>query len=374
MNRCVAVLFVPLFVMSVLSTSNAQVVVNGSASFLAQGCDWQNAAITVAESYPADFPGESNNGKYYYYDLKIKLPTSAYFVYNTDIVNNPIVVSINGGLGGNVSVNTGLSISITQQELTIPLRCNGMNNPVLDEIVISGMKTKVATCPSSGGSGLVSVYVVPSAPVVSITGLPASLAMSTNGALPVELVSFTALRRNDVVALKWSTATETNNYGFDIERSYDRENWEAIGFVAGSGTTSSQRDYTFDARLNQRDMQQELVSFRLRQIDRDGSIDYSPVVSVAPAVVAGAVELKQNFPNPFNPATNISFNLPESDLVSLSVYNELGVEVARIHDGAPLERGWHTASFNATELPSGLYMYRLQTSAGTSSRTMMLMK
>ncbi len=195
-----------------------------------------------------------------------------------------------------------------------------------------------------------------------------------NGALPVELTTFTASLRNQMVSLKWSTATETNNYGFDVERSEDGATWTKIGFVAGNGTTSSQHDYGFSNRLTETDMMRPTLSYRLRQIDRDGTFEYSPVVTVALAHAASSVKLMQNFPNPFNPSTNISFNLPEAGTVTLTVYNELGVEVARIHDAAQFEAGWHTAAFNASALPSGLYSYRLSTPAGSVAKTMIVTK
>jgi hypothetical protein len=203
----------------------------------------------------------------------------------------------------------------------------------------------------------------------SPTGVPNSIAP-----LPVELTSFTALLRNGSVQLKWTTATETNNYGFDVERSTDGRTWETLGFVPGNGTTSSQRDYGYTNRLSATELLSRTLSYRLRQIDRDGTTDYSPVVTVALAPAASSLTLLQNFPNPFNPSTNITFNLPESGAVTLTVYNELGVEVARLHDGAQLEAGWHTASFDASALPSGVYMYRLTSAAGTNMKTMIVSK
>ncbi len=195
-----------------------------------------------------------------------------------------------------------------------------------------------------------------------------------NNGLPVELTTFTASLRNQTVSLKWSTATETNNYGFDVERSDDGATWTKIGFVAGNGTTSSQRDYGFTNRLTETDMMRPTLSYRLRQIDRDGTFEYSPVVTVALAPAASSVKLMQNFPNPFNPSTNIAFNLPEAGSVTMTVYNELGLEVVRLLDNASFESGWHTASFNASELPSGVYMYSLQTAAGTTTKTMIVSK
>ncbi len=195
-----------------------------------------------------------------------------------------------------------------------------------------------------------------------------------NNGLPVELVAFGGQMRNEVVTLKWTTATESNNYGFDVERSFDRATWSKVGFVQGNGTTSSQHDYRFEDRLPASDLQNAAISYRLRQIDRDGTTEYSQVVTLSVAPTAEKVTMLQNYPNPFNPTTNISFYLPASDVVTLVVYNELGVEVARVHDNAALESGWHTTSFRAGSLPSGLYAYRLQTGAGSVARTMVVAK
>jgi hypothetical protein len=147
-----------------------------------------------------------------------------------------------------------------------------------------------------------------------------------------------------------------------------------VGFVQGNGTTSSQHDYRFEDRLGAADLQNAAISYRLRQIDRDGTTEYSQVVTLSVAPTAEKVTMLQNYPNPFNPTTNISFYLPTSDVVTLVVYNELGVEVARVHDNAALDSGWHTTSFRAGSLPSGLYAYRLQTGTGSVARTMVVAK
>lgn len=374
MNRRYFALIVLFSLLALRNDASSQILFDpGNAIRLgALDCSWTNATFTFSETNGGDFPGRTTGGQAYKYSLLVELPAGFAFNPNT----GSIIVTNSQGSNANVVLDGTISLANGDRQLVVPLKGDNHAKPITNPEVlsISGIQVRISgtPCPTTIVSGMMLI----SLSYYNSPGLfdPSQYGISNNGSLPVELTSFTAMLRNETIALKWSTATETNNYGFDVERSFDRENWEKIGFVAGSGTTSSQRDYTFDARLTHRDMQQEILSFRLRQIDRDGSIDYSPEVSVSPAVVAGTIELKQNFPNPFNPATNISFNLPASDVVSLSVYNELGVEVARIHDGAQLERGWHTASFNATELPSGLYMYRLQTSAGTSSRTMMLMK
>jgi hypothetical protein len=271
------------------------------------------------------------------------------------------VISPLNGFAQFVGLNpaTGPGFTVDQSELNNSLAVNFFTYvPTKYFGIASTLTTPSAVSPEY----LDPRYIVPSYHNVSVTPLP------------VELISFTALVRNQAVQLKWSTATETNNYGFDVERSLDGTSWEKLGFVAGFGTTSSQRDYGYTNKLSDADMLQRTISYRLRQIDRDGTVEYSPVVTVALASAATNMTLLQNFPNPFNPSTNISFNLPESGAVTLTVFNELGVEVARIHDGAQLEAGWHTASFNASALPSGVYMYRLQTGGGSTMRTMIVSK
>jgi uncharacterized repeat protein (TIGR01451 family) len=201
-----------------------------------------------------------------------------------------------------------------------------------------------------------------------------SLFIYINVPFPVELTAFSASLRNKAVSLRWETATETNNYGFDVERSFDQEQWERIGFVAGSGTTSSPKNYTHRDDLTDAQLSSPAISYRLKQIDRDGKITYSSVVTVIPAGGVSDVTLQQNFPNPFNPSTSIAFHLPGRDVASLTVYNELGVEVARLLDGTELDAGWHTVAFDASALSSGRYYYRLNTAAGSVTKTMIVSK
>ncbi|MCK6613690.1 MAG: DUF4623 domain-containing protein [Ignavibacteriaceae bacterium] len=172
--------------------------------------------------------------------------------------------------------------------------------------------------------------------------------------LPVELSSFTASASGSTVVLEWTTASELNNRGFEIERSSDGSTWANVGFVAGKGNTAELTSYRFS---------EEVVSgsyiYRLKQIDFDGTFSYSGNVSVnvnVTAPVSFAVE--QNFPNPFNPETEIRYALPISGMVTLTVYNALGQEVSRLVNGMQ-ESGYHSVRFSGNTLASGLYIYRL---------------
>ena len=198
--------------------------------------------------------------------------------------------------------------------------------------------------------------------------------------LPVELTSFSASVRGKGVELAWKTATEVNNYGFEIEKKAvsgwplassqqpNANNWSKIGFVEGNGTTNFPKSYSFvDAGA------QGKVSYRLKQIDRDGKFEYSNVVEIASANVVTKYSLMQNHPNPFNPNTVISYQLPMNGYVTLKVYDMIGKEIATLVNGMQ-EAGEHTTSFNASHLPSGLYFYTLQAKNFNETKKMILVK
>jgi hypothetical protein len=173
--------------------------------------------------------------------------------------------------------------------------------------------------------------------------------------VPVELTSFTASADYGVVELQWITATETNNQGFEVQRSNGGE-FETIAFVDGHGTTTQTQAYSY----SDRSVNVGSYSYRLKQVDFDGTFEYSGVVEVdvpAPAVFA----MDQNYPNPFNPSTMISFRLAVDSKVSMTVFNVLGQEVASLLNGN-LVAGSHQVNFDASSLNSGVYMYRIEAS------------
>jgi len=144
--------------------------------------------------------------------------------------------------------------------------------------------------------------------------------------VPVELVSFSSSVEGNTIALSWSTATELNNYGFEIKRSFDKTYWNTIGFRKGNGTTSEQHYYTFSDKLS--DIESPKFYYRLKQLDYDGSFEYSNIVEVE--ILPLAYSLSQNYPNPFNPATVISYQLPFNSFVTLKVFDVLGNEIATL--------------------------------------------
>ena len=191
--------------------------------------------------------------------------------------------------------------------------------------------------------------------------------------LPVELVSFTANGANGRMLLSWITASEVRNDAFEVQK-WETTGWRQIsGVIPGSGTSASQHSYTFvdhDATVG------ESCRYRLVTIDIDGN--RMPVGEVAGSVepantVVEEFALHQNFPNPFNPSTQISYDLAAGSNVSLQVFDLLGREVATLVNGAQ-NAGRYTVSFDATSLPSGMYFYRLETAQFTDMKKMMLLK
>jgi hypothetical protein len=195
--------------------------------------------------------------------------------------------------------------------------------------------------------------------------------------IPVELSSFSAEARNNNVVLNWTTASEINNSGFAVERKYGKwkmENgkWESVGFVEGKGSTTEVQSYSYsDGELNV-----GKYIYRLKQIDYDGSYEYSPEVEIE-VLPPQEYSLKQNYPNPFNPATTIEYTLPENAEVRIEIYNALGELVRTLINGI-VEAGYQKLSFDASSLPSGTYIYRMsakgQSRNYVESKKMMLVK
>jgi hypothetical protein len=186
--------------------------------------------------------------------------------------------------------------------------------------------------------------------------------------VPVELTSFSVSVYESDVILTWSTATETNNAGFEIQRREGKSEFSIIGFVPGHGTTTESKSYKFiDANLASGS-----YTYKLKQIDFNGTFSYSSEVSVdinAPI----QFELAQNYPNPFNPSTTIKFSLPQSAFVTLKVYNILGQEVSTLVNGFT-EAGIHSINFDASNLNSSIYLYKLEAGQYSYVRKMTLIK
>jgi hypothetical protein len=200
-------------------------------------------------------------------------------------------------------------------------------------------------------------------------GLNSMGSVNTDQALPVELTSFSASIIKNGIKLNWRTETEVNNYGFEIHRSIRKDNWENIGFVEGHGNTNSPKEYGF---LDESVFASGKYFYRLKQIDNDGTYEYSNVIEINFGT-SQDYTLNQNFPNPFNPVTSISYQIPTKSNVILKVYDIVGKEVATLVNEFK-EAGSYILRFDGSGLASGFYFFKLQANDFVEIRKMVLMK
>ncbi|MCB0742445.1 MAG: T9SS type A sorting domain-containing protein [Ignavibacteriae bacterium] len=201
--------------------------------------------------------------------------------------------------------------------------------------------------------------------------------------LPVELTTFSANVNNNKVQLNWETATEVNNYGFEVERqnaevSSQKSEWEKVGFVEGHGNSNSPKFYQYsDASLNTSGK----YYYRLKQIDIDGKYEYSEMVEINISS-PDDFSLSQNYPNPFNPTTKIKYSIPSNNLtagnngdvlVTLKIYDILGKEIKTLVNENQ-SAGIYEVDFNAHQLSSGMYFYTLQAGEFRQTNKMILTK
>ena len=187
--------------------------------------------------------------------------------------------------------------------------------------------------------------------------------------LPVELTRFDALADGRAVTLRWTTASERINAGFEVEMRAPEAAWQTLAFVPGAGTTTEAQSYTH--RVG--DLAPGTYHFRLRQIDLDGAFAYGPEVTVEVALPE-ALTLSDAYPNPFNPTTTFSFTVARPGAAVVEVFDLLGRVVARPFDGAAEPGRRYEATFDATGLPSGLYLYTLRTGGETRTGRAVLLK
>jgi len=191
--------------------------------------------------------------------------------------------------------------------------------------------------------------------------------------VPVEFTQFSASVYSGNVMLEWETSTETNNLGFEIERVSSLttplfNEWIRIGFREGHGTTTEQHNYSF----TDEELLSGVYQYRLKQIDYDGSFKYLGIVELN-LIALNDFRLEQNYPNPFNPSTTISYQLPEAEFVTVKIFDTIGNEVKTIvKENKPA--GVHEVNFDASQLSSGIYLYKIDAGTFHQSKKMLLVK
>jgi hypothetical protein len=218
-----------------------------------------------------------------------------------------------------------------------------------------------------------------STPVCSRTGISgfSEFGIASNsadnmldGVLPVTLSSLNSSVIGRNIKINWTTASEQNNAGFNVERTIATGNtWEKIGFVNGHGTINTPTNYSFEDK----NLQTGKYKYRLKQIDVNGNFEYFALNGEVEIGVPKKFDMSQNYPNPFNPVTKINFDLPENGLVNLRLYDMLGREVATLVNEVRTA-GYYTVNFDASTLSSGIYFYRMNAGKFSSIKKMAIIK
>ncbi|UCE07066.1 MAG: T9SS type A sorting domain-containing protein [bacterium] len=255
--------------------------------------------------------------------------------------------------------------SVNETSGKIAISCAGTSNPLLGQGVLidlefqvigePGMQTALDFSKMELNEGNTSV--------TAYGGI-----FTVNYVIPVELVSFNALVEGKDILLTWRTASESENYGFEVGRAINPGEWHTIGFVQGHGTTTINHQYSYADK----NLDVGTYYYRLKQIDIDGSFEYSKFIEIV-INPPKKFSLGQNFPNPFNPTTLIPFGLPEKSKIKLTLYNLLGeiVEVISIEE---YSAGHHEVSFDASTLSAGLYLYKLEAKDFVDVKKLLILK
>lgn len=192
------------------------------------------------------------------------------------------------------------------------------------------------------------------------------------GVLPVELASFTSLINLNSVSLNWSTSSEVNNNGFEIERklSSDNSDWSNLAFVNGHGNSNELINYTY----TDKNLEIGKYNYRLKQIDFNGNFKYYELENEVIVGIPTQFELSQNYPNPFNPTTKINFTLPSDTKVSLNIFDVSGRLVSTLINNEFKQANYYSVSFNGANLSSGTYFYSIRTDNNSETKKMILIK
>ena len=244
----------------------------------------------------------------------------------------------------------GVFLSTNNGEIWTPVNSGlnvGLTNTIVQSLLVSGMDIFAGT----NGNGIFHVL---------------------QSTLPVEISVFNATPKGSGVELNWRTETEVNNYGFEIERRMIDESsgkWNTIGFIEGEGARNAPKEYSF----TDKSLFSGRYAYRLKQIDRDGKFKYTQEVEVIIMPIPTDFILMQNFPNPFNPTTVISYQLPVNSYMTLKVFDILGREVATLINEEKTA-GSHNEQWNAEGYSSGVYLVRMQGGKYSATKKIVLMK
>ena len=288
-----------------------------------------------------------------------------FYIETLDTAGNPIAVA---------SITLAINGTGTLSQYTVSTNAFGVSDTVTVTGASSGdVISASATLEVPGGTTYSSAEVLNPVLQLLVLGRTTTAIRSTEttwGALPVELSSFTAGISGNDIMLNWSTSSEINNSGFEIERYKTGTNaWDKVGYVTGNGNSSVSQNYSF----NDKNLTSGIYTYRLKQIDYNGNFEYHNLNGEVVIGVPNNFDLSQNYPNPFNPSTKIKYQIPSDAFVTLKVFDNSGKEVATLVNGS-MSAGFHSINFQGSNLSSGVYFYKLETNGFTKVMKMALVK
>jgi hypothetical protein len=181
--------------------------------------------------------------------------------------------------------------------------------------------------------------------------------------IPVELMAFTGARLDTTVQLSWTTASERVCAGFDVQRQGGSGTWQTVGFVSGHGTSGQRHDYGYADPLSFPLRSADTLIYRLRMLDMDGAVSYSPELVLGSAQSERAAALFSVFPNPATDAITVRTHSQDASSMEIAVYDLSGQELQRFTHSSLSKQGVHDATIPISSLPNGNYF--LSVTAGT---------
>ena len=304
--------------------------------------------------------------------------TSYYINYNNAALNTPVLSNVNPKYttGSPTGDYDAMTVQIVLGKIAVSILVNATGDGTGSALSTTGpmgelICTVTLNITNQSATALASWDIINSTmlafnPLFTVTN---NYVGSFDNPLPVELSSFAAkMYDQDKVKLNWKTQTEVNNFGFDVERQATNGQWEKVGFVNGNGNSNSPKDYTY---IDNNLIGGSKFLYRLKQVDNDGQFAYSDAVEVE--VVPNEFDLSQNYPNPFNPTTTIKFSVPKQTQLKINIYNMLGELLQTVSEGI-YEAGYYSVNVDASNLPSGMYIYRIESNEFVRTMKMMLLK
>jgi hypothetical protein len=313
--------------------------------------------------------------------------SSFYLSYNASALGAPSLTNINSRYTGDgVTANySPMTVEIVAGKIAVTVRYTGAagGSSALSSAAPDGERMCTVTLPITDplqAANLVWDVTNSSLTTTGTAQIAQTFAGSDSAKLSIQLASFTATVQQDSgnVLLKWSTASETNNYGFEAQKALEGSDvYQTIAnsFVAGNGTTVEPHSYRFADVM----VTPGVWYYRLKQMNLDGAIRYSEAIRLTHTMgvedhqLPTAFALDQNYPNPFNPSTTIEFALPKESQVRLEVYDVLGQLVATLVDDIR-PAGYYAQRFDASALGTGIYFYRLSAGENSFLKKMLLVK